>query len=136
MPFHHSLAWPFFGLAEFLSLCVSVNAQVAGNATAGETTFKQRCVMCHATVPSVSGRPGPNLAGVYGRKAGSTTFNYSAEMRKSTTVWNAASLDRFLRSPSTTVPGTRMTVSVTDEAARRNLVAYLGKLRAQKPKTR
>jgi cytochrome c len=67
----------------------------------------------------------PNLAGVVGRKAGSTAFNYSTALKNSNLVWNRANLDRYLTAPARTVPGTRMVVSVTDAAQRAALLNYL-----------
>jgi cytochrome c len=91
----------------------------------GEALFRQRCQTCHA---NVAGRPagiGPNLAGVVGRKAASTPFNYSPALKASGLTWTRANLDRFLTGPARVVPGTRMVVSVTDNAQRAALINYL-----------
>jgi cytochrome c len=62
-----------------------------------------------------------------GRVAGSVVgFEYSDAMRDSDIVWNAATLDRFLESPMTYIPGTRMGIRGIKDADRRSdLIAYL-----------
>lgn len=95
----------------------------------GDTLFRQRCVMCHSNVAGKTTPLGPNLVGVVGRKAGSTTFKHSPAMKASGIVWNSASLDRYLASPTKTVPGSKMTVSVADAGQRAALIRYLGTLK-------
>lgn len=93
----------------------------------GETIFRQRCQSCHAI-----GRPStlaPSLAGVVGRKAASTTFNYSPALRRSNLTWTRQNLDQFITSPTRKVPGTRMVISLADPAQRAALLDYLAKLR-------
>jgi cytochrome c len=99
-------------------------APSAAGAAAGETLFKQRCAMCHA-VAGKGGKLGPDLAGVYGRKAGATTFRYSPAMKASKTVWNAATLDRYLAAPTKAIPGTRMVISVAKPTERKAIISYL-----------
>lgn len=91
--------------------------------------FKQKCAMCHANVAGKTSPMGPNLFGVFGRRAGSTNFAYSPAMKKSTLVWNAQNLDRLLKAPSQTVPGTRMVTAVPDPAQRAEIIRYLQQLR-------
>lgn len=95
----------------------------------GETLFRQRCVMCHQVSPGGVSPLGPNLRGVVGRTAGSTAYNYSPAMKASKVAWNAATLDRYLRSPPRMVPGSKMIVAVPDAAHRRALIGYLSTLR-------
>jgi cytochrome c len=53
---------------------------------------------------------GPSLFGVFGRAAGQAPgFNYSSAMQSSGLVWTEPTLSDFLASPSTKVPGTKMT---------------------------
>lgn len=92
----------------------------------GGALFKQRCQMCHTVTPGQIHGLGPSLAGVAGRKAASTDFPYSPALRKSGLVWNPATLDKFLAAPGALVPGTRMTISVSDPRQRAAIVAFLG----------
>ncbi|RJF92956.1 c-type cytochrome [Sphingomonas cavernae] len=93
---------------------------------AGMALFKQRCQNCHSLKPGAPAPLGPNLAGVVGRRAGSTDFRYSPALKSSGLVWNPANLDRYLASPTKAVPGTRMVISVPDAKQRGELIRYLG----------
>jgi cytochrome c len=115
-------------IALSLLLAAAATPALAQDAAAGAVVFKQRCQTCHTATPGQRHGVGPNLAGVAGRKAASTDFNYSAALQGSGLVWNAATLDRFIAAPSKVVPGTRMLIPVTDAKQRADLVAYLGGL--------
>jgi cytochrome c len=91
----------------------------------GERLFRQSCASCHS-LEAGQNRTGPSLAAVNGRAAGSVErARYSPALRDSTVVWNAETLDRFLASPCQFLPGTTMTMSVTNEGQRRALVDFL-----------
>ena len=98
-------------------------------ADAGETLYKQRCIVCHKTSPDKAASIGPNLRGVVGRPAGSTEFRYSTALTKSRLKWDSKTLDAYLTAPSKLVPGTRMVVSVPDAKQRAALISYLATLR-------
>lgn len=72
----------------------------------------QRCLACHSARPGEDGLPGPNLAGVVGRRAGADPrFAYSPAMTaaaRAGLVWDAETLDRFIQDPEALVPGTAM----------------------------
>jgi cytochrome c len=92
----------------------------------GEELFKQRCSICHVTSAKTPSSLAPNLAGVSGRKAGSLRdFSYSPAMAAATLTWDKVTLNIFLISPGSLVPGTRMPVSIPDAAERAALVSYL-----------
>lgn len=101
-----------------------------GNATRGERVF-QRCFSCHSVDPAERSLPGPNLAGVVGRRAGSLAdFEYSPAMvaaGRQGLIWTAETLDRFLAAPEAVVPGTPMApppgLSAPDDRAA--VIAYL-----------
>jgi glucose/arabinose dehydrogenase/cytochrome c2 len=100
------------------------------DANAGKTVFTVQCALCHsADANDGGGAQGPNLVGVLGRKAASTTFSYTAALKKSNLTWDHAALDRFLASPTTMVPGSSMVVAVEKPADRENLLAYFTALR-------
>jgi cytochrome c len=87
---------------------VSTLSLAAGNIEAGERKFKW-CVSCHAVGPSANDGFGPQLNGLFGRKAGSTPdYRYSAAMKGSGIVWTDVTLTGFLRNPTTVVQGTKM----------------------------
>jgi glucose/arabinose dehydrogenase/cytochrome c2 len=96
------------------------------DAAAGRELFRQRCSLCHSAEPGDGGgAEGPSLLGVLGRPAASgPQFSYTAALRNAHLIWDAPTLNRFLASPATVVPGTSMAVAVPDEADRDNVVAY------------
>lgn len=99
-----------------------------GDPDQGKQAFLERCAVCHSVGDVVRGENiGPDLAGVYGRKAGSKGgFNYSAAMARLPQVWDTALLDRFLVDPRRYVPGTSMAAPpVTDPEVRRQIAAFL-----------
>lgn len=69
----------------------------------------QKCASCHAVGPNAHGGFGPQLNGLFGRRAGATPdYAYSDAMKRSNIVWDDATLAAFLRDPHKVVPGTRM----------------------------
>jgi alcohol dehydrogenase (cytochrome c) len=96
-----------------------------GDAAAGKTVFENQCASCHTIEVGKNGF-GPSLAGVTGRKAGSLAgYKYTDAMAHSGLTWDAPTLDSFLASTTVKVPGTAMSVSLGDPAARANVIAYL-----------
>lgn len=53
-------------------------------------------------------------------------YAYSTAMRQSGLVWDDAALDRYIKDPRTTVPGTKMSYAgLKDDAKRAELIAWL-----------
>ncbi len=98
---------------------------VQAQTPSGELIFKQRCQMCHGIKAGAPSVLGPNLAGVVGRSAGTTKFNYSAGMKAVKITWTKETLNTYLAGPGKMVPGTRMVVNVSDAAQRKTLISYL-----------
>jgi glucose/arabinose dehydrogenase/cytochrome c2 len=100
-----------------------------GDPEKGRQAFLERCAACHSVGTAIRGEDiGPDLAGVYGRKAGSNAgYNsYSAAMAGSPEVWDVRSLNMFLTDPRLYVPGTKMTaVPGTDLEMRRQIIGFL-----------
>ncbi len=114
-------------------------ANAAGNADHGKIIFQQSCAICHATgdVTQPQGGQGPLLAGIVGRPAGSlASYGYTKALAASHLMWDDATLDKFLASPTTVVPGTNMVVPTTSATDRHDLIAYLATLKALGPSAR
>ena len=99
---------------------------LGADANAGKNTFRQQCALCHSAEPGDNGgAQGPNLNGVFGRPAATDPqFGYTKALKGAKLTWDAATLNRFLASPTTVVPGSAMVVAVPNDTDRANLIAY------------
>ena len=105
------------------ALLASTPAFAQGDASRGQKLYESRCIGCHSVD---SNRVGPAHRGVIGRRAGAVPgYDYSAALGKSSLVWNAANLDRWLADPEALIPGQKMGYSVSEPQDRADLIAYL-----------
>ena len=108
-----------------LAALVGAAPAFGADANAGKTFFRTQCALCHSAEPNDNGgAQGPNLNGVFGRHAASTDFGYTKALKDSKLTWDAGSLDTFLTSPTTVVPGSAMVIPVAKPEDRQNLIAY------------
>jgi len=109
-----------------VAAAVVVSRAPAQNASVGKKVFEQRCHICHFPVP---GRQyiGPSLFGVVGRHIGrEPDYHYSKADLTTDMVFDPKTLDRYIKSPRGTVPGTAMTyIGIKDPQMRADLIAYL-----------
>jgi cytochrome c len=93
----------------------------------GEGLFQARRSMCHTVSAGGPAKIGPNLHGLYGRKAGSLPgFNYSQATRASGIVWSTETLDAYIANPHQDIPNNRMPFpGMPNKADRDDLLAYL-----------
>jgi cytochrome c len=109
-------------------------AAQAGDAAAGEQTFKKICATCHSNAPDIN-KTGPSLYGMVGRKAGSTDFPRYKGLVGADFTWDAAKLDAYLQDPKAFVIAntqnktTAMTYAVKDPTQRADVIAYLETLK-------
>jgi nitrite reductase (NO-forming) len=103
----------------------AVATPLSGAVEDGRRVFS-KCQACHSLQPGKNG-VGPSLAGIVGKQSASTPdFNYSTAMREAHLVWDAATIDAYLRDPQKLVPGNRMPFpGLKSEHDRTNLIAYL-----------
>src|SRR5262245_56146854 len=94
-----------------------------GDAARGEALYAQ-CSGCHKLQENFTG---PKHCGLIGRKAGSVPgFAYSEAMKTSGLTWDVKTLDEFLTSPISYVPGTMMGFAGMPDAQERvDVIAYL-----------
>jgi cytochrome c len=97
-----------------------------GDPQAGKAQFTQ-CAACHTTVQGGPNMTGPNLYGVFGRKAGSQPdYAYTDAMKAAGWTWDAARIDKWITNPKAVLPDTKMTfVGLADPKARLDVIAYL-----------
>jgi glucose/arabinose dehydrogenase/cytochrome c2 len=113
-------------VAAACAAAVHSSLALAADANAGKRVFQTQCALCHsAQAGDNGGAQGPSLAGVFTRPAATATgFGYTQALRDSKLTWDAATLDRFLSSPTTVVPGSAMVIAVPRPEDRDNLIAY------------
>ena len=91
----------------------------------------EQCAACHTYVAGDLAKSGPNLRGLFGRLAGSVDYpiGFSKDMTESGIVWDAATLDQFLKRPAAIVRSTTMLfVGISDAEDRAELICYLKKV--------
>src|SRR5262245_60549086 len=117
--------------AALLTLIAGTAPALGADANAGKTFFRAQCALCHSAEPNDNGgAQGPSLNGVLGRAAASnSSFSYTKALQDAHLTWYAATLDRFLASPTTVVPGSAMVIAVPKPSDRENVIAYFQALK-------
>ena len=102
----------------------------AADPAAGKAVFNSVCSICHS-VQQGKNLIGPSLFEIVGRKTGSVPgFHYSSANQNANLTWDQATLDKYLQSPRTVIPGTIMTYAgLKDDTKRADLIAYLATLK-------
>jgi cytochrome c len=118
--------WAVVVVAAIAGLATGASAQ-SGDAAKGQRVFNQQCRACHTLEKDGPSPVGPNLHGVFGRKAGTAAgFEFSEAMKTSGIVWDDKTLAEYNRDPKGKVPGTKMVFNgVKQQAQLDDLVAYL-----------
>src|SRR5580658_2207276 len=107
-------------------LIAGVCPVLAQDAAAGEKDFLV-CRACHQIGPGAKIAVGPVLNGIVGRKAGTYPgYEYSDANKNSGIVWTPDELDKYLTSPQTVVPHTKMIFpGLKDAQKRQDVIAFL-----------
>jgi len=92
----------------------------------GEAKFAV-CRSCHTTSQGGEDMTGPNLWGVFGRKAGSEPgFSYSDDLKNAGWTWDADRIDKWITDPRAVLSGTKMTfIGMPSATDRRDVIAFL-----------
>lgn len=95
-------------------------------ANRGQLMYAQ-CRACHSLEEGGPNMVGPNLYGMFNRKAGlAPGFGYSDVMADTDVVWTIETMDDWLAQPSVFLPGNRMIFAgIKDPEARASLIEYL-----------
>lgn len=117
------------GVSIALALAAGSVAAQSGNEARGERVFNQQCKICHTVEKGGASPVGPNLAGLFGRKAGTAAgFEASDAMKASGIVWDDKSLADYLKDPKARLPDTTMVFNgVKQQAQLADVIAYLRK---------
>jgi cytochrome c len=116
-----------FRLLSAAGLVLSIAAPAgAADIEAGKAVFN-RCKICHRLEAGAASPVGPNLHGVFGRKAGTMPgYDYSEAMKNAGVVWDEETLSKYLRDPKGFIPGNKMAFpGIKNDTELANLLAYL-----------
>jgi len=124
-----SLLAPLALLAAAVSFPAAA-ADLIGDADRGAALFQRQCSACHRIGPDATNRVGPQLNGLFGRRAGTSPgFTYSrsmARMGNDGLTWTLETLDAYVGNPKALVSGTRMAYKgLKDDGQRADLLAFL-----------
>lgn len=118
-------------LVACVMLAAATGASRAQDAAAGEKVYGQ-CRACHQIGPGAKNVVGPELNGLFGRKAGSVEgYTYSPANKASGLTWDEATFRDYIKDPRAKIPGTKMIYAgLKDEKRVDDLVAYLAQFDA------
>lgn len=113
-------------LALVLAL-LSSGIRAEADISSGEVLFKRLCANCHKVGPGARAAFGPQLNGIFGRQAGSTSdYQYSSAMRQSSVRWDREKLTAFIRDTDDVVPGNKMRFwGISDQEKIDSLLLFL-----------
>ena len=98
----------------------------AQDAAAGEKVYGV-CKACHQVGETAKNNVGPQLNGLFGRKAGTVEgYNYSKANKESGITWDEATFREYIKDPKAKIPGTKMIYAgLKDEQKTSDLLAFL-----------
>ena len=123
-----------FGAA--LAASVWAGQAAAQDVAAGERVFGQ-CRACHQVGETARNGIGPQLNGLFGRKAGTVEgYAYSPANKASELTWDEANFRDYIKDPKAMVPGTKMIFAgLKSEQQVKDITAYLKQFDAKGEKS-
>jgi len=121
------MKYPLAILFCFASFIVNADEILKGDIARGRLALGS-CRTCHLPDKGAGNHNGPNLFGVFGRKAGTREgfLYYSDEMKNADLVWTSELLDLWLANPDKFLPNSAMIFPPISDAQRRaDLIEYL-----------
>jgi cytochrome c len=108
-----------------MTMCAAAPVLAAGDPAAGQKVFN-KCKTCHEA-DQAKNKVGPNLVGLFGRKAGSVAdFKYSDAMKNSNVVWSETTVAEYVTKPKEFIPGNKMVFpGLKSDQEVADLIAYL-----------
>jgi cytochrome c len=93
----------------------------------GQAVFNQ-CRACHQVGPTARNGVGPQLNGLFGRKAGSVAgYNYSDAYKSLDKVWSPENFTTYIQDPRGVTPGTKMVFAgIKGEGAEQKIKDLIG----------
>jgi len=123
MRFCSALSWAEAGFCIGL---FAVQALARADDDPNRAQFLASCGTCHSVEPGAEPRQGPNLNGIFGRKAGSVDgFKYSDALKTADWIWDEAHLDSWIENAQAMRPGVFMPYRQADPAKRAEVIAFL-----------
>jgi|APTNR8051073442_1049403.scaffolds.fasta_scaffold03884_10 cytochrome c len=93
----------------------------------GEKVYTAKCARCHSLEVGGPQTDGPNLHGVFGRKAATAPgWEFSDALKQSNIVWTAETMNPYFAKPKEAVPGGTMNFIGLKKAEERDaVISYL-----------
>jgi cytochrome c len=98
----------------------------AQDVDAGQKSFN-KCRACHTVGEAAKNGVGPQLNGLFGRKAGTVDgFKYSKANQESAVVWDETNFATYIKDPRAFMPGNQMTfLGIKNDKEIQDLIAFL-----------
>jgi cytochrome c len=116
-----------FGTAAIFALATPLVAPATAQDVDNGKAIFGKCRACHQVGENAKNMVGPELNGLFGRKAGSVEgFNYSEANKHSGITWDEPTFREYIKNPKAKIPGTKMVfVGIPDDQDIDDLIAYL-----------
>ncbi|MGL5362449.1 MAG: c-type cytochrome [Bosea sp. (in: a-proteobacteria)] len=108
------------------AVTLATGSAQAQDAAAGERLFNQ-CKVCHQIGEGAKNTVGPQLNGMFGRKAGTVEgYSYSNAYKGLDKTWSPENFAVYIKDPRGVTPGTKMVYAgMKDDTQIANLTAYI-----------